>query len=237
MSELLTEVKLLDSELLLLDGKCSGDVQAAINSVKERRALADSLSALTPAEVKLIHSVLNVARSSGQLKPQWVKLRLCEVCGKKAGYATVKRSSRHKTKGEPDYDKPLSMRGVDFAQGVIVIKGYAAVGCCAECYEKVKGALLERLQSVPCELSGFFGVPSRWKRYDNRECTKCGWKGHKGQMLPRPALMGGFYPGGCPNCEAENVMFGPMKIKIADGFELVEVKQASETPGSAARRG
>ena len=74
----------------------------------------------------------------------------------------------------------------------------------------------------------------KFRRYDNRACTRCGWSGHDGQMRPLRTFMGdGFYPGGCPNCDAENSPLGQTIIKRGEGFTVVEVPttQGEKTNG------
>lgn len=218
------KVELTDLELLLLDGKCSESVQSVIYSVRDRLALEQTLSGLNPAEVQFVHNVIQRARTTGELRPARESLKSCPVCGQIAGYAKVRRSTRYKKKGETDYDKPLYLSGYDFAAGFIRMKGYPSLGCCSFCYDKLKVTLIEQIQNVPCELSSFFDIPTRWKRFQNVKCTECQWVGHEGQMRQLPAIMGGFYPGGCGRCGAENHFFSKDTIERIDSFTLVSVK-------------
>ena len=88
--------------------------------------------------------------------------------------------------------------GVELGYRFIGFTGHAVCGCCDECWEQAKplmGAALAEVEAAIPE--AFTGYPPRFERYDNAQCTRCGWTGHEGQMKGRRTLMGdGTYPGG-----------------------------------------
>ncbi len=106
------------------------------------------------------------------------------------------------------------------------------LGCCNECWSVVKEPLLKELSAFPVELPEHLtGFPPRFKKYDNRKCSKCGWIGSERLMGRKRTMIGdGWYPASCPECKAENAFFGPTIIGSADGFELFPVEQ--ENPPS-----
>lgn len=217
----LRSVSLTDAELLLLDGKCRPEVQQVVESARERLAAMEQYSDLTPKEAAFIADAMAEARENLKLVCQRVAISSCRICGESGGYAVYKRAGRYHRKGETNYDKPLSLAGVELAIRVVRMKGYPTLGCCTSCFEKIKPDLLEALKPIEAELpEALTGEPPRFKRYDNRFCTKCGWEGHEGQMRMLPALFGGKYPGGCPECDASNVFMGSRDIEARKGYTL-----------------
>ena len=96
---------------------------------------------------------------------------------------------------------------------------------CTECFARIKSSLLLWLEDEAIEIPEWItGHAPKWKRYQNMECTKCGWKGHEGLMERKPTIMGGgTYPGGCPKCEAVNVLF-LQAIERRPGYVITPAK-------------
>jgi hypothetical protein len=216
-------VRLTDEELVLLDGQCSEKVQRDVDGAKARLSVASQIDSDIPPEHRtFISRVVEEAENSGCLTFERWSLHKCDVCGRRAGYASYKRNSRYHRKGDPDYSKPLTFPGFEFAKRFVVSRGYATVGCCQECFNDLRPHLVRALENVKAELpERLMGYPSKWRRWDNMKCKSCGWQGHKGEMGELPAMFEGYYRGQCPECGAKNNAFGPMQIKTVDGFTLV----------------
>lgn len=225
-------VSLTDTELVILDGRCRAEVQAVVDQAKARLAMGAKLAHLPANLAGFIADAVAEAEGEGRLTFQWKSIRSCALCGKDAGYAVHTRSGRYHRKGDTNYDKPRYLNGIEIARRFITIRGHAALGCCAECFNALKPALQETLADVRAEIPEMLlGRPSRFRRFSRARCTECGWEGHEGQMRQLLTWMGdGYYPGGCPKCPAIND-FGVRKIETVDGFEVVEV--APPAPPSA----
>jgi hypothetical protein len=221
-------VRLSDSELVLLDGLCGPKTQEEVDGAKQRLAFASTHAALPPADAGFIADAVQCAQANGRLTYVSASLRSCSLCGIAAGYATRKRWSRAGAKGSPNYDKPLYLSGFELNRGFVWMRGHASLGCCATCMERVRPHLVAALANLRAELpERLTGSPPRFERHDNRRCTSCGWEGHEGEMRRLLTLFGdGRYPGGCPNCSAENKPLGPTVIESREGFTVVEVGRA-----------
>lgn len=215
-----TEVKLTDDLLLTLDGCGDPDVQAAIDRVRERLAIAADHGTLTEGQAQFVAKALALARTSGRLDLTRVDLVYCDVCKKRAGYAKYKSGPR---RGKNNYDKQLSFYGVDLGVRSVSMRGYANCGCCQDCWDAAKPVLIQRLPDVPAQVSKFItGEDPKYTRHDIRSCSSCGWEGSERLMTRRRTLMGdGTYPAGCPECGAENLFMGRTFITTVSGkFEL-----------------
>lgn len=222
-----TTVYLTDQELALLDGHCNEGVQTEVDKAKARLKTAELLGNVPDNLIPFVSRIIEEARATGRLILSRRSLHYCNVCGKSAGYAKYKRTGRYHRKGEPNYDKPLSLWGVELADRFVRIGGRATLGCCGSCWNKVKPFLADALRDIRAEIpEAITGYPPRWVRYDNRKCSKCGWEGHEGEMGRLPVMMGrGTYPGECPQCHAQNLPMGHTIIKVQDGFQVVERKE------------
>src|SRR5690606_2734789 len=115
--------------------------------------------------------------------------------------------------------------GVDLDRGFVTFSGYVWVGACDDCMEQHSDLLRAFLADERVELPVQLSTPGRprYRRHQNRRCTKCGWSGHEGEMRRLRTLLGdGSYPGGCPNCDAANVFLAGNVIERLDGFTIVE---------------
>lgn len=219
----MTSVTLTDDELILLDGRCSEEVQAKVGSAKDRIAMRSVLPDVSPEVAGFVSDAVNEALKNGKLIYRHTRLMSCEICKKSAGYAVYKRSGRYHRKGEKDHSKPLYLSGVELADRVVVMTGYATLGCCQDCMKEVVPVLAKALIGIKAQLPDVLkldGAPT-YKKMDNMKC-KCGWTGHEGEMGKLPTLLGdGYYPGKCPACGAEN-RFLCSEIKKSEGFTLVQ---------------
>lgn len=222
-----TEVELTDAELALLDGKCSPKVQREVDSAKSRMAMANQTPDIPQSAIRLIQKIVDTAKQDGELTFYYTSIKSCDVCGEKGGYRQYTRSSRYHRKGETDYDHPNYLNGVELKRSFVRMQGYVSVGCCSECFAKYKPAIAEALKNIPAEIpEAIAGIKPLYKKYDNRQCSKCGWTGHEGQMGKSLTLMGdGYYPSTCPQCGAKNELFSNL-VKSAEGFTVVPVQGA-----------
>lgn len=216
-----TQIELSDDELMLLDGQVNSSTQEIINQVKTRREL-EKYHGLTATEAKFISDVVHEANTKGKLVYRVAYIRICDVCKRDDGYNVYFRSTKYKRKGDPNYNSPKVFAAVELADRFVIMKNYVTLGACMDCFNKLRPALQKELELVRAEIpAAIMGYPPKYKVYDNRKCTKCGWRGHEGQMKHLPAVMGGTYPGGCPQCGVENIFFGPRNIVSDEGNTVV----------------
>lgn len=204
--------ELTDDEAVLLDGRVNEKAQQAIDAAKRRIALRAIYSDLTEKERAFISAVVDEAREKKLLRARHDGMVACPVCEKRGGYAKHKRSGRFHRKGDADCRKPIKLSGYSFADDFIVISGYPRLSACRDCVTKLVPYLKSALADVETQLPEMLG-PSRFIRAEIHECSKCGWRGDETRMRRLPAIMQGHYPGGCPNCDAQNTAFGPTLVK------------------------
>lgn len=226
----MTRIELTDAELVVLDGHCRPEVQADVERAKERLAMAARLSELTPERAGFVADVVRSAQENGKLVFWEISLSRCEICKRSDGYHTHKRSGRWHRKGDVMFDRPKMFAGVEFKATFIRIRGLTALGCCHECFAAVRQPLLASLAEIRAELpEKLTGRPPRFRFAEKRHCDECGWDGNELQMGRRPTLMGdGSFPAICPKCRAENRIFGKQIVRVADGFDVVDVRAKSE---------
>lgn len=213
---------LTDNELILLDGQCREETQREVDKAKARLAMIAAIPDASAADAAFIADAVTEAQSTGRLIFAHVRIRSCRVCKASGGYRRYTRNGRYHRKGDPNYDKPTYLNGVELAKRFVTMQGHATLGCCSDCFKRIQPALIEKLADVHAEISkGITGTDPAFKRFDKMTCEKCGWTGHEGQMRLLRAIMDGNYSGGCPNCPAENRFLGPTLIKHQDGFEVV----------------
>lgn len=215
-------VGLTFEELSLLDGKCSDRVQGEVNYAKRCIGMTKEFPDLTEAEIAFIAKAVRAAIDDKKLVIVYRPINNCHICGKAAGYAIYSRRSRYHHKGDINYDKPLTISGVDLKDDCIRIEGYTTVGGCINCFDKLKPYAAKALDGIKAEVpEKLTGKPSKWLRVKTMECSECGWTGLETQMGMLPAIMNGHYHGQCPHCMAKNMAFGRTKIKRV-GYMVVE---------------
>lgn len=192
---------LTDDQLLLLDGHADEPMQAVIDGIKLARA--------NGAAIPLVGKVIAEAQQAGWLRIMQANGRFCSLCGKSAGYATYPRNGRRHRKGEPNYDRPLSMAGVCFESSSVFVRGH--IDCCNGC-DKDKGisaAIVNLIvsQELPVEIRN--DTRGRFRKDDQRKCFKCESLIYESEMGRLQTVMGdGYYPGVCPKCGAKSLPFG-----------------------------
>ena len=85
---------LLDTELVVLDGQCRPEIQSRVDAAKARLASVAANPDLPEPVAKFLADVKNEALTNAKLVFLHIRLRLCSVCGKRAGYAKYTRSGR-----------------------------------------------------------------------------------------------------------------------------------------------
>ena len=224
----LETVRLDDDELLLLDGRCRDVVQATVDIVKSRLAMTQEFEC-RPEIAQLAVEAVAAAKEDGHLAFLYERISHCKVCSKSAGYGKYKRSSQYRRAGETNHAKPLYMSGIELRHSFIKFQGTVRLGCCCACFDEAQPHLARALEGVAAQIpEKITGQPPKFLRYDNRHCTDCGWDGHDGALLPLPSIMGGTYPGKCPNCGTENRLLGKILIEKSPGFTLVEMEVSTE---------
>ena len=215
-------VELTDDELLLLDGKCSDKVQIEIESAKRRKSLG-AVSELNEKQVAFLVRVRREAESQQKLDFRTDNIRGCEVCGNSAGYAKATRNSKNYRKGQPRYDRPLTIRGVELAYRFVRLQHYPTLGCCLKCWNELKPHVVDYLDGVAAEFpEAILGTKPLWKRVDVRKCSKCEWKGPETEMGMSPSLMHGRYFSTCPKCGIENKLMGKRYVDVVPNeYELI----------------
>lgn len=224
-------VKLTAAEAVILDGRVSEEAQAVVNRAKDTLAL--SYSGLAEKEAAMVAKIISVAREKGRLTYSRKAITSCPCCGRRDGYYVHARTGKYHRRGQPNYNSPKTFMGYGMDEGFVTVQHHISVGYCDQCKPRVDPVLLPLLEGIEADYSKHWAeAPHRFRRFDNRVCTSCGWEGHEGQMRQARTLMGdGWYPAGCPNCTAENVPLGRRVIKERDGFTIVDAhanKQSSE---------
>ena len=199
-----TSLDLTDREILFLDTfDVSDKTRAAIDAAKIRQSLI--VAGLNERDARLIQKIVSTAREHKKLTYVHDSIRMCFTCGKDAGYAPYKTTCRSGRKGEPNRDKPRYLSAVEFNRGFISMKGILSAGACTNCVDRLRSQILAALEGIECEIpKALSGIDPDKKRVDIRHCKKCDWRGSETEMRKMPALMGGYYPAGCPNCDAVN---------------------------------
>ncbi len=220
------EIKLTDTEIVLLDGRCSAATQIEVDAAKRRLALA--ATGVDEGVAGVIAAAVDEAKASGKLVWKHVRIGYCGLCKAGGGYAPYKAGPK---RGKPNYKKPRSLSGVEMKHSFISVtfggQSSITIGACADCVEKMLPALRKNLRGVQAELPAELReieAPT-FKRFGRRRCKACGWVGHEGQMGPVRTLFGdGNFPGVCPACAYRTVpLNSSVDFPIEPGFDVAEV--------------
>jgi len=222
-----SSVTLTDALLVKLDGCGDDSVQQKVDDAKARIAMADSVPELTAEQAAFVADIVSLATRVGKLQFRSHELRVCRCCGKRGGHYAYTRNTRHHKKGEPNYDRPRYLDGVDLKVSSVIMRGHATYGCCCECFAAVRDVLVKQLASVRAEIpEAIMGAPPRYKAYRRRKCPECAWEGHEGEMgRLRTIMWDGSYPGQCPKCGYRNE-FLSRGFEFRDGYDVVEAGSA-----------
>lgn len=202
-----TTVYLTDQELLHLDGKCEEETQKKIDQAKLRIKEAENFPELPEKASRFLSNLISNIKRSGKLEVSRQSTTWwCDLCGKQPQHPTYKRNTRHALKGEPNTNKPK------IPISVMKLNGSRL---CNECVKRWQDSFVKHTKDLKAEIPKVWsGEEPKYEKYYKVTCTKCGWKGHEGQMLDGTALMGGgTYKAECPECHAKNFGFGPTLIE------------------------
>lgn len=218
--EITTLVSLTNDEMILLDGKCRANIQVEVDRVKIEQGTALAFASLPPLQAEVASRIAAVAMTNGVLETSCVIMDglPCSCCDKKTRYAPYKRSGYYHQKGDPNYKRPIHVRGVHFPKCFV----------CHDCWLSIKPILIPFLEENRTEIDTRFFYPddkrqSRWKKSSNRECKECGWSGHEAEMK---FVQSGYYSPRrpkCPQCGVEDSsMYLGNKLVRVDGFVMID---------------
>jgi hypothetical protein len=216
MMHVTRQARLSAAELVLLDGRCSHDAQAIVDAAKTQIRI-ERERGLLEAHAAFIADAIAYARKDLALGFQTLSIQRCTLCGKNAGYVPHERNGRNHKKGDPDTKRPNWMSGVDLADRCKTgAKTFPELGCCNDCWEPIRSALLDELKALRVELPESLTGHWRWFiRSHATICTACGWKGHRQQCR----FSDDFKSIGCPNCGVMNELF---KTRVEQDFKAKE---------------
>jgi len=215
-------VQLIDDELVALDGRCRKKIQTEVDAAKARIAAREQHSGLDGELAGLIADAVREAEQKGELIYRHERISRCKLCGRDAGYVAYKSGRQ---KGQPNYNRPCYLPGLELAHRFVTFKGSVFLGGCVECITEVlpelRAALVGVRAALPKELQTEGAAV--YSRYDRRTCKQCGWEGHEGEMGSMRTLLGyGTFPGICPSCDAKQHPLAPQVFERLDGFVVVQ---------------
>lgn len=217
-----TLVRLTDTELVALDGRCRDEVQAEVDKALRRLESVAARPDLTEAQARLVADVVSEATTAGLLVWHRRRARSCPLCDKGYGYHQFKSGPR---RGKPNHSKPITYACIELAHRFVRVENHLRLGCCVDCMTAMRPVLADALADVRAELPAELHTDGRptFRRHARRRCPDCGWEGHEGEMRRLRTVLGdGSYPGGCPACSFESVFLG-RSFESLDGFDVVEV--------------
>lgn len=221
------EIKLTGEEILALQkvfgGLCRKEISIIADKIVKTHEIIEKYG-VSENIASMASSIIDRAKQQGRLIYRKTYVSRCPCCGRNDGYHTVKRETKYKRKGSPDYDNPKVFPAWEFCDSFITIRNSIYMGFCESCKDLGLSVLKEELKNIQVEVpSEVLGERCRWKKWLNMKCMKCDWTGHEGQMGLLPTLFdGGRYRGICPSCKAENRIF-TTNIVTTEGFTMVEV--------------
>lgn len=224
----LYEVKLTLRELLLLEGNCSDEVDIVVKQALADNRISNSIDD-APEPVKLfVCDAVREAVTNGELIFRYKRIRRGKYSGVDAGYERRSRSSRYGRKGETNYDKPLTVEGVELAYRFVTIQNQAVLGDTVQFFDDAKPYLAIALEGIEAEIpEEITGHKPLFKKHIERKCESCGWVGLEYEMGKSMYLTGdGYYPSTCPSCKAQGSLFSD-KVKPTGRWKVLPVGKAS----------
>jgi hypothetical protein len=189
-------LSLTEDEVLALDQKCRPEIQKEVELVKTARATATAFDEHLPQHLKdCLGRIVSYAIVNKVLKHdgcRWTSYSCtsCKFRPKDILYKSGPRKGQYKESGN---------HNLHYIAGEYI---------CGDCYSVARKELPAKLQNVEADVL-FEGVQRRfvWDYYVT--CKSCKHKCTYHQMLPMQAIMGGYYPGKCPNsqCNGESIIF------------------------------
>lgn len=213
-------MRFTDDELARMVGQNIEDEHTRQAIADAARRVAERRPDLSDADAGFISDVKAEAQREGRLVFQRRDMRWCQVCNKQPDppYVPYKSGPR---RGQPNYDKPRVLHGIELADRFVRIQHHVTLGCCEECWERLGDEARASLVGVDAELpNALYTTGPRYQKYPKRHCTVCDWEGDESQMGRQRTLLGdGPYPAVCPSCGHVDT-FGVHKIETIDGFAI-----------------
>lgn len=180
-------VRLTYEEIMLLDGKCSEEVQKEVDRAKGEAAIGLD---------DFCNEIIQHAVETGVLEVHRVNICKCEHCSTKpGGYNKYLRSGRYHRKGDDNYDSPIRYTGVSF-HAFQFFTGLP--GCCWDCWkEKYEEKVLRYIADHDLPVQVYDNQYTRNKyRIDKQvTCPKCKETMYLSEMKPHT-----WYGWICPKC-------------------------------------
>ncbi len=216
-------VNLRYDELILIDGKCSEDIQKVIDLAKEEHSYG-----LDPVS----NTILAESMKSGKLTWRYIKIRCCKCCeDKPSGYYRYSRSSRYHRKGDLNYDSPFSYSGIEPNGGFVRIDGRS--GICSDCWNNIFLPKLVKYiieNDLPIEIQKNDIAQTKYIKDEMYKCFNCECEIYASDMGKNRTLMGdGYYPSECPVCGAKSLPFGASH-KTTGKFRMLRIKGDTVNP-------
>ena len=123
-----------DEDLVKLDGICSTETQELVDKAKERLGLIGG--GMPKGLAKVITEIREDGERFLKLDFERIAIHKCPVCEKGGEYAKYPRNGKYHRKGQPNYNKPIYINGIQFNGSCVRMKGFTTTGCCNECWEK-----------------------------------------------------------------------------------------------------
>lgn len=215
-AELGFNATLSPGELLLLDGRCSGKLQAEVDLLKEGMGVS-ARHGIPLAHGHFVARAVREARGHGRLLCRPVPMERCPVTGRRAERRTPSRKTRENPFKDP---VPVPFHGYELKEAHVTVRGHPHLGCCADALDALRPVLAAELDGVLAEVPELVtGHPSVWVREDLLRCKHCSWEGRRNLVEGRnPHWFGTTCPG-CGHQGRGSGFFG--EFERTDRFEVV----------------
>lgn len=203
--------KLTYDELILLDKKnIRKKTQRQINDIKLQKSFG--------FRYPIMNEILFKSLKKGKLTWHYKEMHYCQLCEKENGYKVYKRSSFYHKKGEKNYDKPISFRGIEFNPGFVTIKYHGDIcSCCEEKHSIIKSLCKHIIENdLKIELGKNKYYKTKYIRDQCYICFNCKEEIYSSDILKKK----------CPKCNTqEGNFFMNEYFKEIDKFRMVGVNK------------
>jgi hypothetical protein len=144
-------IELTDEEVVkFLAGCARPEVVSAVQVAKLRILVQEQWSLSWDEADFLVHAYIRGAAGEN-LSVRPIRLHTCRTCGRTGGYRPyVMDSPSGHLRGEPDIKRPIYLNGIDLLDTTDVIVESAFLGCCVECWTKLKSYLnILKVEGLP----------------------------------------------------------------------------------------
>jgi hypothetical protein len=161
---------------------------------------------LSDGQAIMLCRIIQHANEHGALRLRKRASRHCPACGTSPGYWPIRRRGKA-IDGTSDFTRPRLLTCWDLRFPNVIVEELVTLGFCEACEPEMMLALKHELRSVRAEIpEALLGRPCAWKRQDGLTCARCGWTGHRGQLVgkhPGPTWLGPREH--CPQCSNRGV--------------------------------